>query len=162
MTTNAVKGTDKGARALLARLGHKPGRVRVGILDDASKQPHPGDEPGALTLLEVAAIHEFGAPAAGIPQRSFIRAGVDELAAEIKDAQRALAKRVVAGDLTMDAALEQLGALVAGKLQARIAAGIAPPNAPATIEKKGSSTPLIDTGQLRSSMTWLVEHGGEV
>ena len=36
-------------------------------------------------------------------------------------------------------------------------AGIAPPLKPATIARKGSSTPLINTGQLRSAITWRVE-----
>jgi hypothetical protein len=31
------------------------------------------------------------------------------------------------------------------------------PNAPFTVALKGSSTPLIDTGQLRQSITWSVE-----
>ena len=64
---------DNGAAALLARAKTlAAGRVvRVGVLDDAPKDPHKGEKPSGMSLLEVAAVHEFGAPAAGIPQRSF-------------------------------------------------------------------------------------------
>ena len=47
-----------------------------------------------LRVLDIATIHEFGAPAAGIPQRSFVRATVDEHRADIARIQRALAARV--------------------------------------------------------------------
>ena len=42
-------------------------------------------------------------------------------------------------------------------MQARIVAGIAPPLAASTLKRKGrKSTPLILTGQLRSSLTYAV------
>jgi hypothetical protein len=47
-----------------------------------------------------------------------------------------------------------------GVIKQRIANGIAPPNSPYTIARKGSSKPLIDTGQLRNSITYQVEIGG--
>lgn len=146
---------DNGAKALLAR-AHKlaAGRVvRVGVLDDAPKREGDGGT-GSQSLLEVAAQHEFGA--GRIPQRSFIRGTVEAKGAEIADLQVSLAGRVLKGKLDPDQALEQLGAKVVGMVQTRIAAGIAPALHPDTIEKKGSSTPLIDTGQLRSSITYRV------
>lgn len=146
---------DHGAKALLER-AHKlaAGRVvRVGVLDDAPKREGEGGT-GAQSLLEVAAAHEFGA--GKIPQRSFIRGTVEAKGAEIADLQVSLAGRVLKGKLDPDQALEQLGAKVVGMVQTRIAAGIAPALHPDTIEKKGSSTPLIDTGQLRSSITYRV------
>ena len=149
---------DNGAAALLARAKTlAAGRVvRVGVLADAAKEERPGEKPSGMTLLEVAAAHEFGAPAAGIPQRSFIRATIDLHRDEIAQLQIALARRVIAGELTADQALDQLGAKVASWCQVRIAEGIAPALHPDTIERKGSSTPLVDTGQLRSSITWKV------
>ena len=148
---------DSGAKALLAR-AHKlaAGRVvRVGVLDDAPKTEHDGGS-SQMSLLEVAATHEFGAPAANIPQRSFIRGTVEAKGAEIATLQVALAKRVLEGKLEPDAALEQLGAKVVSMVQNRIADGIAPALNPETVDRKGSTTPLIDTGQLRSSITYRV------
>ena len=67
-----------------------------------------------------------------------------------------LLQRVIAGELTEDAALEQFGAWSKGEIQARIARGVPPPNAASTVKRKGSSTPLIDTGILRSSIDYEV------
>ena len=156
MTT--VRDTDKGASALAARLHRVAGsRVKVGVLQDAPKEAEEGSAGGDLSLLEVAALHEFGAPAANIPQRSFIRAGVDENLPEIQRVQHALAVQVFKGDVSLPVALDRLGAKVAALLQNRISRGIAPPNAESTVEKKGSSKPLVDTGQLKASLTWEVE-----
>lgn len=154
--TARVSVTDRGADGLLSRLRRAAGaRVRVGVLEEATKATRE-EEGSPLTLLEVAAVHEFGAPAAGIPQRSFIRAGVDAQLPEIQRVQRALAGQTIRGAITLGVALDRLGAKVAALLQNRIAAGIDPPNSPATIARKGSSKPLIDTGQLRASITWRV------
>ena len=114
-----------------------------------------------MTVLFVASIHEFGAPDAGIPERSFVRAYVDENRAQIEAWQYALGLRALSGEITAKQALNQLGALIAGGMQDRIARGIAPPNTVETIMRKGSGKPLIDTGQLRSSITWKVRRKGE-
>ena len=50
-----------------------------------------------------------------------------------------------------------LGELVKGEVQRRIAELKTPPNAPATIARKGSSNPLIDKGVLRASATYKVD-----
>ncbi len=172
---NTVTDVDRGMTAFAARLG-KHATVRVGILSDAPKQHDAravveGKRAGkkshtavtfdggshAATLLEIAVIHEFGAPAANIPQRSFIRATIDENLPRIHAAQVALAKQIILAEITPAQAMARLGAMVAGMMKARIARGIEPPNSPKTIEAKGSSKPLVDTGQLRSSITFVVE-----
>ena len=154
-----VTDTDRGAAALLARARQLAGGeiVKVGVLDDRPKRKAASKRGEKLSLLEVAAVHEFGAPAAGIPQRSFIRATIDAHAPEIVELQATLAAQVVAGKLTARAALDMIGAKVAAMCQSRIAEGIAPALKPATVRRKGSSKPLVDTGQLRSSITWRVE-----
>ena len=146
---------DNGASSLLARAKALRGgaRVKVGILADAPKREQDGT--GSMSLLEVAAVHEFGG--GDVPQRSFIRATVDEQRPEIERLQHKLAAQVFAGKLDPSSALELLGAKVAAMIQNRIAEGIGPALKPETVERKGSSVPLVDTGQLRSSITWKVE-----
>lgn len=169
-----VRVTDHGAAALLSRARELTAglRVRVGVLDNGAKRdkrPRAAQSKKArvrakaasqaraqrLSLLEVAVVHEFGA--GPVPQRSFIRATIDEKRSDIEAEMANLARGVVSGKLDGRAALDLLGAKVAGWCQARIAAGIAPPLKPATVRRKGSSTPLVDTGQLRSAITWRVE-----
>lgn len=149
---------DHGANRLLLGLreaSKRPMKVRVGVLTDAPKREGAGGS-GKFSLVEVAAVHEFGAPDAGIPQRSFVRAAVDEHRSDIHALQERLAGQILRGEIDEKAALERLGAFVAGLMQRRIAAGIAPALNPETVARKGSSTPLVDTGQLRSSITWKV------
>ena len=159
MSTTKVTDTDRGAGDLVKRLralAKSTRRVKVGILSDAPKKARKGSA-GKLSLLEVAIVHEFGAPAANIPQRSFIRATIDERAADIARLQRVVAQRVAMGEITEEQGLAQIGAKVAGWIKARIADGIAPPLAESTVRRKKSTKPLVDTGQLRSAITHAVE-----
>ncbi len=151
---------DNGGLALLAKRLAKGASVRVGILQDAPKESKDGDA-GPATLMEVAAIHEFGAPQAHIPQRSFIRAAFDEKEREIRSDLAKVAKLVVFRKATIEQGLAMLGARIVGYMQKRIASGIEPENAPSTIAKKGSSKPLIDTGQLRNAITFEIIPGGK-
>jgi hypothetical protein len=155
----SVRVVDRGADELVARirsLRTTKAKVRVGILSDAPKKEREGAT-GKYSLLEVAAVHEFGAPRAGIPARSFVRGTIDERTEDIARLERAVLAKVVAGDIALKPALDAIGAKVAGWIQQRIAAGIEPALSAETAAKKKSSTPLVDTGQLRSAVTWLVE-----
>lgn len=155
-----VRDVDHGYAALVRRVFDlaKP-RIEVGILGaeaTAAKKGHDGqDEP--VTLLDVATWMEFGTD--DIPERSFLRAYFDEHEAEIHARLGRLTKQVVMGKLTKAQALEQIGLYVVGEIQKRIAAGIEPENAASTIARKGSSTPLVDTGQLRQGISYRVKGG---
>lgn len=165
MSSGRVTDTDHGADAFMERLRAlkaSTARVRVGVLADAAKDPAKdkngkAGKPPKYTLLEVAAVHEFGAPAANIPQRSFIRAPIDAHAEDIKRLQGVLLGHVVEGKITVAAALDMLGAKIASYCQEAIDDGIEPALADETVRRKGSSKPLVNTGQLKSAITWKVE-----
>lgn len=148
----SVRIKDKGLAALLDRLdtAAKERVLTVGVHEEEGAASH-----GETTVADIAAMHEFGI---GNPQRSFIGAWADENEAKHADDLRKLGTALVKGTVK-DAGqgFEQLGEAYVGEVQGRIAAGIDPPNAPATIARKGSSTPLIDQGVLRSSITKRVE-----
>jgi len=126
--------------------------VLVGIFEAEGGKPH-GDD--ALTVLEVAAVHEFGSET--VPERSFLRGWFDENIERAREALRVLMVQVVEGRLRPETALNRFGLWLQAEIQKRIAEGIPPPLAEITIERKGSSVPLIDKGQLRSSVTFKVE-----
>lgn len=86
----------------------------------------------------------------------FIRDYVDENKAMLERTLKALMVKVVDGKMSLEAALEMFGLIVQGGIQERITKGIAPPNAQSTIDKKGSSTPLIDKSQLLQSISFEV------
>lgn len=156
----SISDRDHGLKALVERIGKlSKASVRVGVLEDRGAEAKSTDDGAAstMTVIEVATIHEFGAPAAGIPARSFLRGTVDEQMAEIRADQHKIAVAVISGKLDLRRGLDQLGARIAAKIQQRIARGIQPPLNARTIARKGSSKPLVDTGQLRSSISWEVE-----
>lgn len=160
-SSGKVTDTDNGYKALKARLlaAAKGARLTVGIHEEEGSEPAEGDDSGA-TLIEVAAYNEFGGPDENPPRRSFIADWADENAEEHKAMLRLSAQAVAKGQLpSLPVALERLGLRFVGDVQKRIKAGIEPENADSTKERKGSSTPLIASGQLWQSVSHKVEQG---
>lgn len=145
-----VRVRDNGAARLRAALRARvASAVEVGVLGaDAAKAYDGGDEP--ITVADVARWAEFGL---GQPRRSWLKDTIEIKRAELLERMRAEAQAVARGERTKPEALTRIGLWIEGEIKQRIANGIDPPNAETTIERKGSSTPLIDTGQLRSSIT---------
>ena len=108
-------------------------------------------------LAVIAAIHEFGL--GDMPQRSFLRSAYDENLPMIDKMIQRVANGAVFG-LGTNAALNQLGNVVQGMVQRKIVEGPFVPNSPATIKRKKSSKPLIDTGHLRQSIRYVIERKG--
>lgn len=136
-----------GVQALLERV-KTPGTVDVGIID-------AGDHPsGDITVAGIGFAHEFGT--ATLPERSFIRATIQKEKKAIVALQKKLMKQITAGEMKIEQALGLIGEFVADKIRQRIVSLKSPPNTPETIAKKGSSNPLIDTGQLKNSITYEV------
>lgn len=108
-------------------------------------------------LAAIAAIHEFGL--GGMPQRSFLRSAYDENLPMIDKMIQRVANGAVFG-LGTNAALNRLGNVVQGIVQRKIVDGPFVPNSPATIKRKKSSKPLIDTGHLRQSIRYVIERKG--
>ena len=160
--TPRVRDEDRGYEDLLQRVRAMQNKsIEVGIFESKGSELYPdatflGKLAGsAVTVLDVAIWNEFGTD--HIPERSFIRAWFDENAAKTKEAVRLMLIAVKQGKYTPEQALELIAQRFVAEIQKRMAEGIPPPNAPATIEMKGSDKPLIDTGQLRSSITYVVK-----
>lgn len=120
-----------------------------------------GDETreGGLTVVEIATVHEFGG--GHVPERSFLRAFVEQYEADLRELLRRLLLGVTQGIMTRDEALERFGVFVVNKIKERIAAGIEPALAESTLASKGPDkfVPLINTGQMRNSVTFRVKQG---
>lgn len=150
-----VKDNRKRYDDLIKRVfGKQRATIEVGILEADGAKPH-GE---GLTVLDVATFNEFGL---GVPERSFLRAWFDDNRPRAMTILGAVLRTVVSGQRTKEQALELLGARFVAEIQKRIAQGILPPNSEETIKKKGSSVPLIDTGQLRTSITYRVTLDGQ-
>lgn len=154
------KDRDKGyAKRLREIQRFNRTRVQVGIMASGRGAASKGSASGklsGLSVLEVGTFHEFGL---GVPRRSFIRDWYEENQEPSAKRLEVCSELVVSGKKTAVGAAELLGLWAQGSIQARIAAGPSdwPPLAASTIKRKGSSKALIDTGQLRSSITFAVE-----
>ena len=142
-------------------------QVEIGIFADASRD-------GAVPMLVIAAANEFGAKIPKrqarfedlddenpekwviIPERSYLRAWFDENVDVLQATMERLIGQVVEGKISGRTALETIGGYVVTHVQAYMVDLKTPPNAPSTIARKGSSNPLIDTGQLKDAITWRV------
>lgn len=151
-----VVDKDQGLNAMVNRLAKAAGATRtlqVGLLEAAESNPAVGRDGQAsgLSISELGEIHEFGL---GVPQRSFIRDWYDGTEQKHRQQFSMMAKAIVKGTIDdWDQGLNRLGLLYVAEIQERIKAGILPELEEATIAAKGSSTPLIDTGQLWTSIT---------
>ena len=109
-----------------------------------------------MSIIRIGAIHEFGAGAT--PQRSFLRV---PFAIKRKEMNAAIAKQftaVVQGQ-KIDVALGRIGVVATNISKGAFTAmgyGDWKAIQEATARRKGSTQTLIDTGILRSSITWVI------
>lgn len=107
--------------------------------------------PDGTSVVEVAARHVFGE---GVPQRDFMALAKPGIAEKTRPILRAIAAAETPGEVT---ALQNAAGLAAqAQIQTAIVELDSPPNSPATIAAKKSSNPLIDTGHMKDSVTFVV------
>lgn len=158
-----VADKDLGYAALVSRVyALDSPKVSIGIHEQEGAEEHA--EAG-MTVVALGAIHEFGL--GNVPERSFIRAWFDENQDRAKEALRRLMVSVVEGKRQPQQALELFAQWALGEMQKRMAEGIPPALQPETLRKKTregktGEKPLIDTGQLRSSLSYEILDGDGV
>ena len=91
-----------------------------------------------------------------IPPRPFLLNAMREHRSKYLAAMKAAAPQIIRGSMSLQAVTARLGAMAQGDVQQEITNLKTPPNSPVTIRLKGSSNPLIDTGEMRSKVTWKV------
>lgn len=122
-----------------------------------STAPRPVDretkKPLAINMASLALIHERGSAANNIPARPFMKQTRQRAEGRFARLLRRLYKQVVDGKVRPFDGLSKLGMAYEGEMKNTFTTGSFTPNKPATIKRKGSSRPLIDTGHLRQSIT---------
>lgn len=139
-------------------------RVLVGVpAAEVFRKPEPGEPATPINNAALAYIHEHGAPEANIPARPFMRPGVENARSEIIDRMRKIAQMASRGRPAeaMQQAFHALGLRVVASMKNKINEGVPPPLKPATIARRlargrTGTVPLIDTGQLRNSLSYVV------
>lgn len=91
-----------------------------------------------------------------IPERSFLRASHDEKGNDVlKRSERALGL-VAAGQMSTEQYLDMVGRDYMSMVKDYIVELDTPPNHPYTVEQKGSSNPLVSTGNLVESISYRI------
>ena len=155
-----MKGRD-GSRvsrsktsATIARL-KRPGGVkgvRIGFFENAR---YPDGQP----VARVAVWNEYGTPrtarSPGAPARPFMRKAVDESKGKVSKLMEGVDGEKL--ELSPRRA-EMVGLVVEDAIKRSINDLRTPPNSPVTVALKKSSNPLVDTGQMKLSVTHRVEY----
>ena len=151
MTKSKVIVRDLGFLAVMRELQASENvHITVGVHGDANRK-----DGGSMTL--VAAANEFGTDT--IPERSFIRSTIDARRSDIAKVITKGMGQVADGKRTTKDVAEIAGLFTASAIKKTMTELSEPPNAPSTIEKKGSDNPLIDTAALRTAITHKVDVG---
>lgn len=129
--------------------------VVVGIPEDSNV----GRENG-MTNAGLLYLHEQGVPSHNIPPRPVLKPAIGqaEVASVITDLMKNAMEEAIANGNTEEAerSMEKAGMVGRDACKKYILGGNLAPNAPSTIARKGSSTPLVDTGSLLGSINYAV------
>jgi hypothetical protein len=144
-----IRGGDKTQQYLndIAKKLDKNETLRVGFL---SRSTYPDGTKVAM----VAAIQNFGAPAAGIPARPFFTNMVTD---KSPNWGKSLGNILVNNEYDVDKSLESMGAGIKGQLQTAIKTFSDVALADSTIEAKGFAKQLVDTGHMLNSVDYEVK-----
>lgn len=146
MTVSKVVDIDRGYAELFQSLRSMSNvQVVVGVKSD-------GGDPD---IADVAFWNEFGTDDGHVPERSFLRSTLDENRDKYAKLMSDAVRKVTRGAKTLNA-YRLVGRRIVFDVQRKISSGVSPPNAPSTLARKRGTTPLVDTGALRSAVDFEV------
>lgn len=134
--------------------------VLVGVpSEDAARK---SEEKQPMNNATLAYIQDNGSPAANIPERPFMRPGIQDCKEKVVKQFKNGAKAALEGNAdAIDKALHTSGLIAQAAIRNRINAGPPPPLAKSTLaarRRRGrtGTVPLVDTGQLRNSINYVL------
>lgn len=170
---------DKVRHVLDGLQGLERVEVLVGI--PAAEAPRENEEPeGPINNAALGYIHEHGAPEANIPERPFLIPGIAENEEAIARRMRSVVAESLKGNRgNPRQALEKVGQVAANGVKRKINSGDFTPLSDETLRRRAAkgrkgaqeeldrraageapgtdlAKPLIDTGQLRNSITYVI------
>lgn len=153
---------DKGMKEFLKKIDKAKGKsyTKVGLPleNEPVKIPGKKGSKSQLDLVRIGAVHEFGAPNRGIPERSFLRSTVDDKRNDIDIFLKKNYERYTQNQISLKRALGEIGEYLTNQVQLKIKNRIPPELAEETkrrktVNGKVGDVPLIDTGQMIQSIS---------
>lgn len=146
-----VEDRDLGFRRIVTNLKAFDGvELVIGVLRNSGRETNGTD------LVDVAFYNEFGTR--HIPSRPFVRIASDEHGDEWQTLAEKGLTAITEGRMSRKQVLDLVG--IRAKADVQKVFGDKTklrPNAPATVARKGSSAPLIDSGRLRASINYRID-----
>lgn len=139
---NLKKATEKGVVA-----GFPKGKLNTPHYE--SDQP---GEPGP-SIIDVAIWNNFGI---GVPRRDFMTPASKKWQKYFNESLGKLRKELEKDESRIEKFLTLMGQKGADLISQEIIALRIPPNSPITIARKGSSNPLVDTGDMQRAATYQI------
>lgn len=145
------------------RSGLRPVKVRRRTSGKRGRRPKRLVS-GRLRMVDLAAIHEFGSRKANIPERSFLRATFNDHSF-VRAAKLPVVQAAAKGRNPLRQA-RIMGLKLQAAVQKTLTDLKSPPLAASTLAQRLRRTgdsdpnPLVDTGQLRSSISYVIKLAG--
>ena len=141
-----------GLKGFLERF-REIGKPKVYIGVPTSKN---GMHEGGINMATLLALHVLGAPSRGIPQRDPLRPPLIANAQRYSDLLALGLKNALANGTDPKLVYEKIGIVATNDVKDYFITGNFKALSEKTIKAKGSSKPLIDTGEMRNSITYEV------
>lgn len=122
--------------------------ILIGVTQKSDKRSD------GMNNATLAMIHEFGSPKHNIAERSFLRVPLTQNQAKITTLAKEQVYNALSNETSVIRPLEEIGVFSSNLCKMAITDGLTLALKPATIKRKKSSKPLIDTGNLLNSITW--------
>ncbi len=151
------------AAALVEIATHK---VMVGVPASKAQRDDPSE---AINNAEIGYLNEHGAPEANIPARPHLVPGARSIRTEVVRRFKAIGQQALSGDIkAVTRGLHAVGLLGQAAVRKRITDGPFEPLADSTlyarqhrkVAPRQGEKPLIDTGQYRNSITYVIRGKG--
>ena len=110
--------------------------------------------PDGTELLDVAVTNNFGTDK--VPRRDYMTPGGQNAVKKTAPIAKQQVLRINMDEQTVEGALKIMGPVAQAEMSLAVRDLRTPPNAERTIAEKGSDNPLVDTGLLQQSQTWVV------
>lgn len=167
MTVTITK--DRVLEMLRSVRGLTRNEVLIGVPDSNAERAVDPENPTPLSNAAIGYLMETGAPERNLPARPFLVPGVTEAAPALVERLKKAGNAAIlspGGKQTVDQAMHAVGLLGQNAVRGKITEGPFVPLAEMTLAMRRArgrtgTKPLIDTGQLRNSVTYVVRPKGK-
>lgn len=113
---------------------------------------------GGESILQVAIYNNFGF---GVPRRAFMELATKNMTPRLNELLKYYLPQLIRGEVKMEKVLKIAGEIGVDEIRKAITDGGWQPNSPETIKRKKSDRPLIDSGEMRKNVEYVVRKVGE-